>query len=109
MIAWWVNIPRILLPANFRFLSLRLNVQHGKGKFVYRSGNVYEGEWSNDVPHGRGIFMEGNVIYDIEHDNGTVPSFSCASVRVSCRGSRNVFFLAHYFPWMCMLETSTED
>ena len=47
-------------------------MQHGKGKFVYRSGNVYEGEWSNDVPHGKGIFMEGNVIYDIEHDNGTV-------------------------------------
>ena len=47
-------------------------MQHGKGKFVYRSGNVYEGEWSNDVPHGKGIFMEGNVVYDIEHDNGTV-------------------------------------
>jgi hypothetical protein len=52
-------------------------MQHGKGKFVYRSGNVYEGEWSNDVPHGKGIFMEGNVVYDIEHDNGTVTFLLC--------------------------------
>jgi hypothetical protein len=39
---------------------------------VYRSGNVYDGDWSNDVPHGKGIFLEGNVIYDIEHNQGTV-------------------------------------
>jgi hypothetical protein len=52
--------------------TIRLRKQHGKGKFVYRSGNVYEGDWSNDVPHGKGTFVEGTVIYDIEHDNGTV-------------------------------------
>ena len=56
-------------------------MQHGKGKFVYRSGNVYEGDWSNDVPHGRGIFVEGKVVYDIEHDNGTVRVFTCARLR----------------------------
>ena len=46
--------------------TIRLRKQHGKGKFVYRSGNVYEGDWSNDVPHGKGTFVEGTVIYDIE-------------------------------------------
>ena len=54
------------------YTYLHTYTQHGKGKFVYRSGNVYEGDWSNDVPHGKGNFIEGNIIYDIEHDNGTV-------------------------------------
>jgi hypothetical protein len=36
--------------------TIRLRKQHGKGKFVYRSGNVYEGDWSNDVPHGQGAY-----------------------------------------------------
>ena len=57
---------------------MNMHFQHGKGKFVYRSGNVYDGAWCNDVPHGKGIFIEGNVIYDIEHENGTVGFLSLA-------------------------------
>lgn len=26
----------------------------GRGKFVTQNGHIYEGEWSNNVPNGKG-------------------------------------------------------
>mmetsp|Transcript_34096 Transcript_34096/g.106751 ORF Transcript_34096/g.106751 Transcript_34096/m.106751 type:complete len:84 (+) Transcript_34096:224-475(+) len=43
---------------------------HGKGRFTYASGNVYEGLWFEDVPHGVGKFTEGDVVQVIEHNMG---------------------------------------
>ena len=84
----------LLLRAWLLAASAHLRKQHGKGKFVYRSGNVYDGDWSNDVPHGKGIFLEGNVIYDIEHNQGTVSPWPdtmrtriCASAHARARNA----------------------
>jgi hypothetical protein len=70
--------------------DLNMHFQHGKGKFVYRSGNVYDGAWCNDVPHGKGIFIEGNVIYDIEHENGTVGFLSLARAHTHTTTCTNI-------------------
>ena len=29
---------------------------HGRGKYSYASGNVYEGEWAEEKKHGKGTF-----------------------------------------------------
>jgi hypothetical protein len=36
---------------------------HGKGKYTYADGNVYEGKWKDDKMHGNGkyAFADGNV------------------------------------------------
>lgn len=38
---------------------------NGKGKMVYKNGEIYEGEMKDDLKHGRGIFRmaNGSVIY----------------------------------------------
>jgi hypothetical protein len=37
--------------------------RQGKGIMKYKSGRVYEGDWSNDVRHGHGYerYQNGNV------------------------------------------------
>ena len=42
------------------------DVKHGKGKFVYANGDVYEGEFANNMNCGIGKF--------IGFDGGTVPN-----------------------------------
>lgn len=31
---------------------------NGKGRIIYSSGEVYEGEWKNDKFHGHGIYYD---------------------------------------------------
>ena len=31
--------------------------QEGKGKFLYENEHIYEGDWLNDLRHGKGIFI----------------------------------------------------
>ena len=33
---------------------------HGKGKFTYANGNVYEGDYHNDKRHGKGKYTLAN-------------------------------------------------
>lgn len=34
------------------------NVKHGKGKFIYLDGKVYEGDFFNNKKEGRGMFAQ---------------------------------------------------
>ena len=45
--------------------------RHGRGKYTYSNGGVYEGEWKNNKRHGRGkdIFSNGKV-YEGEYKDG---------------------------------------
>ena len=45
--------------------------RHGKGKFTYASGSVYEGDWKDDNFHGKGkyTFANGNV-YEGDYQDG---------------------------------------
>ena len=53
---------------------------HGKGKFIFASGNVYEGDFVEDKRHGKGTltFADGDVYEgswkkDKAHGQGTCP------------------------------------
>ena len=37
---------------------------HGKGKFYHADGDIFEGEWKNDLYHGKGkqFFPEGTDV-----------------------------------------------
>lgn len=39
------------------------DIPHGKGKYVYTDGNIYEGDWVDGKRHGKGkyTFVDGNV------------------------------------------------
>ena len=41
-------------------------MRHGKGKFVYEDGGIYEGSWNENQMHGRGIlyYSSGKIAYD---------------------------------------------
>lgn len=49
------------------------NKPHGNGRFVRFNGDYYQGEFSNGYPHGRGIAKEGknSIMYEGEWKNGT--------------------------------------
>jgi hypothetical protein len=34
--------------------------RHGVGKYTAAHGEVYEGEWSENLPHGHGVYHEAN-------------------------------------------------
>lgn len=40
-------------------------MRHGKGKFFYQDGGMYEGDWFNNKMNGYGIlyYQSGNVAY----------------------------------------------
>lgn len=45
--------------------------KHGEGVMVYENGDVYEGEWKNDLHHGFGIFTYANgAVYFGHWENG---------------------------------------
>ena len=31
-------------------------LRHGKGNFHYSNGDIYDGDWKDDKPHGYGVF-----------------------------------------------------
>jgi hypothetical protein len=39
------------------------NKRHGKGKFIYTNGNIYDGSWENDMQSGEGkmVYSTGNT------------------------------------------------
>ena len=41
-------------------------MRHGKGKFYYQDGGLYDGEWKNNKMDGKGVlsYSSGNVAYD---------------------------------------------
>ena len=40
--------------------------RHGKGKFFYQDGGLYDGEWRENKMHGKGIlyYASGKAAYD---------------------------------------------
>jgi len=32
----------------------------GQGKIVFSNNDTYEGEWANDLPHGKGTYIHAN-------------------------------------------------
>ena len=33
------------------------DVRHGKGTFEYTNGDKYEGDWADDIQHGKGTYF----------------------------------------------------
>ena len=63
------------------------DTRDGHGKYTYVNGDEYEGEWCNNVKHGKGVY--------INHETGSKVShflvfltYVCARVRVCSGGSR---------------------
>jgi hypothetical protein len=44
--------------------------KNGKGVMIYKNGNLYDGEWKNDLRHGNGILTEKNG--DVQHKGSWV-------------------------------------
>ena len=46
--------------------------RHGTGRMTMASGKVYEGQWENSLPHGRGVEIdeEAGFRYDGEYIEG---------------------------------------
>lgn len=38
-------------------------MKHGKGKFTWKNGATYEGQWRKDHANGEGIFTFNNATY----------------------------------------------
>lgn len=36
-------------------------VKHGRGRYVFRNGSIYDGEWKNGAMHGKGCFSESTT------------------------------------------------
>jgi len=45
---------------------------HGKGRYTYSTGKIYDGMWAEDRPHGEGRLIDGNNVYEMSYQNGTV-------------------------------------
>lgn len=43
-------------------------MRNGKGKFVYKEGSVYDGEWKDNMMNGNGIlyYPNGKIAYEGE-------------------------------------------
>lgn len=46
--------------------QLRNGKQEGYGKLIYKDGTFYEGEWKDNIPHGKGAFYYPNKGYKFE-------------------------------------------
>lgn len=46
-------------------------MRNGKGKFFYKEGSHYNGEWKDNKMHGKGLlyYANGKVAYDGEWHN----------------------------------------
>lgn len=51
---------------------------HGKGKYTYADGSVYDGQWQNSKMHGKGTYIypnhdtyEGEFVEDQKQVSGT--------------------------------------
>ena len=51
---------------------MTLMVYDGDGKYIYKNGNFYIGEWKEGKKHGKGIKFDkdGNVILKGKFNNG---------------------------------------
>ena len=39
------------------------NRKHGKGKYTYQNGGIYNGDFVNDLPHGFGEYIQTDQSY----------------------------------------------
>lgn len=39
------------------------NKRSGWGRMTYENGDVYEGEWLKDKPHGQGVLWLGKIFH----------------------------------------------
>eukprot|EP01048_Picozoa_sp_COSAG05_P009168 COSAG05_NODE_735_length_7640_cov_6.045883_3_plen_67_part_00 len=46
------------------------NVPHGHGRATHANGVSYEGEWRSGIPHGRGTSIDGGISRSGFWDNG---------------------------------------
>lgn len=46
-------------------------MRHGSGKFFYQDGGLFDGEWRENMMHGRGVlsYASGKPAYDGEWDS----------------------------------------
>jgi hypothetical protein len=47
-----ISNDKILFPFNF---ILKLFIRHGKGKYIWKNQDVYEGDFKEGLRHGKGI------------------------------------------------------
>ena len=67
---------------------LEQNVQDGQGRYIWKNGNEYKGEWKNGVISGHGVFnppqpLSTELISKSQALNSTLSSFSTQDFRQS--------------------------
>ena len=55
----------------FYYITRLDDKSHGEGRIIYANGDVYEGNWENDLPNGEGVmsYFNGNK-YDGQWSDG---------------------------------------
>ncbi len=70
------NYGDFIYPAiNIILKNIREKINKGKsekGKYIWKDGKYYEGEFENNLPHGKGIkyYSNGNILYEGNFING---------------------------------------
>ena len=47
--------------------ELKAFKRHGTGKYIFNSGTIYEGEWQNNLMHGRGVTIDSKGIKSFDN------------------------------------------
>ena len=52
-------------------------MRHGKGKFYYQDGGLYDGEWKENKMCGKGklFYQSGKIAYEGDWDNDTFTGY----------------------------------
>ncbi|XP_004945158.1 radial spoke head 10 homolog B isoform X2 [Gallus gallus] len=102
---WFLKrMPASQYPLRNKYMGDFVNGErHGRGKFIYASGAVYDGEWAHNKKHGKGKFVFKNgSIYEGEFRGDKMvecPSFQLDAVSApklnaicsgSCSGSETI-------------------
>ena len=67
----WINNKRnrkgtYLFSNGNKYMEIVEGKKHGKGKFIKKDGDIYDGDWFRDKKHGNGKFISehNNYVYD---------------------------------------------
>merc|ERR1711973_646727 len=73
------------------------DMKHGKGKYTYPNGDIYQGQWNEGVRHGKGSYKykDDGGVYEGEWVDGIKQGF-CMVLHCFAWG-------LHGFAWVCLV------